>query len=80
MAWKFNPFTVNLDYYESGGGSTFLGLTDTPSAYTAKAGYAVVVNTAKTALEFVTSVQAFDGGTFSDTYIDTVDFDGGAFT
>ena len=77
MAYTFNVFTGKLDYYSSGGGgaSTFLALTDTPSAYTSKSGYAVVVNTLANALEFVTSVQAFDGGTFSDTYINTVDFD-----
>lgn len=83
MALKvvFNPFTAKFDYVQASGAgaSTFLGLTDTPAAYTAKAGYMPLVNTGETALEFVTAVQAFDGGTFSDTYIDTVDFDGGAF-
>lgn len=39
---------------ENGGGaSTFLDLTDTPSAYTGQAGKAVVVNLAENALEFV---------------------------
>ena len=62
-----------------GGATVFTDLTDTPSAYTSKAGYMPVVNSGETALEFVTAVQAFDGGSFGDTYSDTVDFDGGAF-
>ena len=75
--WVFNPFTVNLDWAGSGGGgsSTFDALTDTPASKAGKAGYAVVVNVATNALEYVTSVQAFDGGSFADTYTDTVDFD-----
>ena len=71
---------TTLHSHAGGGGATvFTDLTDTPAAYTGKAGYMPVVNSGETALEFVTAVQAFDGGAFSDTHIDTVDFDGGAF-
>lgn len=62
-----------------GGSSTFTALTDTPSSYTGQAGKAVVVNAGATALEFVSAVQEFDGGNFSDTYVDAVNFDAGAF-
>jgi hypothetical protein len=62
-----------------GGVSTFDALTDTPASKIGKAGYAVVVNVLETALEYVTSVQAFDGGSFGDTNINTINFDGGSF-
>lgn len=39
----------------SGGATTFLGLTDTPSAYTSKGGYLVRVNGGATALEFISN-------------------------
>jgi len=70
-----------VDTAASGGGgsSTYLALTDTPSSFSGKGGYAALVNTGETAIEFVTAVQAFDGGAYSDTYIDTVDFDAGAY-
>lgn len=78
--YVFNPFSGKLDNTGTGGGaSTFTGLTDTPSSYASQGGKAVVVNAGATALEFVSSVQAFDGGSFSDTYINTINFDGGAF-
>ena len=80
MAWIFNPFTGKLDNTGAGGGvSTFLGLTDTPSSYVSQSGKMAVVNTGETALEFVSAVQEFDGGNFSDTYVDAVNFDAGAF-
>jgi len=62
-----------------GGSSTFKGLTDTPASYLTQAGKALVINAAETAVEFVSAVQEFDGGAFNDTYVDTVDFDAGAF-
>ena len=81
MPYTFNPFTNNFDYYpsSSGGSTTFVGLTDTPANFTSSAGKVAVVNSGETALEFVSAVEAFDGGAFSDTYTDTVNFDGGAF-
>lgn len=50
--------TKNADgkYVLGGGGSgasTFLGLTDTPSAYTGQAGKILAVNTGETAVEFI---------------------------
>ena len=45
------------------GSSTFLGLTDTPSAFTGQAGKVAAVNTGETALEFATP----SGGTSFDT-------------
>ncbi len=51
---------------ESGGGgggsSTFLGLTDTPSAFTSQAGKAVAVNVGETALEFIDFPSGGGGG------------------
>jgi hypothetical protein len=44
----------------SGGSSTFVGLTDTPSSYTGYAGYLVVVKSTADGLEFVNVI---DGGT-----------------
>lgn len=70
MTYKFNPFTGNLDDVgTSGGASSFLGLTDTPSSYAGQSGKAVVVNGAENALVFtavsgtgtVTSVASADG-------------------
>lgn len=83
----FNSTTATIQKYESGvwgdfgggGYSTFLALTDTPSSYASQAGKAVVVNAGATALEFVSAVQEFDGGNFSDTYVNAVGFDAGAF-
>ncbi len=43
---------INANPTGSGGVSTFLGLADTPSTYTAASGYLVVVNDAETAVEF----------------------------
>jgi hypothetical protein len=43
-----------VDLQASGGSSTFLALTDTPSAYTGQAGKYAKVNTGETALEFDT--------------------------
>lgn len=43
------------------GATTFVSLNDTPTAYTAAAGYIVKVNASATALEFVNGV---DGGTY----------------
>ena len=53
-----------------GGSSTFVGLTDTPSAFTGQAGKVATVNTGETALEFATpsSGGSADGWTtVSDT-------------
>jgi len=45
----------------SGGSSTFVGLTDTPSAFTGQAGKVATVNTGETALEFTAaSATSFD--------------------
>ncbi len=85
---RYNTTSNEPEYYDGsswetmgggGGASAFTGLSDTPANYTGKAGYQTVVNTGETALEFVTSVQAFDGGAYGDTYVDTVDFDGGSY-
>jgi len=48
------------------GVSTFLGLSDTPSAYTGAAGKAVAVNAGETALEFVTAFTNYDMGLYTD--------------
>lgn len=78
MPYKFNLFTGTLDKVTSGGGSsTWVGLTDTASSLSGQGGKAVNVNVGGTALELVSSVQEFDGGTHTDTYVDTADFDGG---
>lgn len=45
--------TIAINATASGGSGTFLGLTDTPSAYTTNALKAVRVNAGETALEFV---------------------------
>ena len=45
--------TIAINATASGGSSAFLGLTDTPSAYTTNALKAVRVNAGETALEFV---------------------------
>lgn len=43
-------------------------------------GQALIADSAEaTGLRWTSSVEAFDGGAFSDTYVNTVDFDGGAF-
>lgn len=64
----------------SGAGSTtFLALSDTPDSYAGQAGKMLVVSAGETVLSFVSAVQEFDGGNFSDTYINAVNFDAGAF-
>jgi len=57
MPYKYNIFTEELDYYESGSNSsTFLTLTDTPSSYSGQGSKGVRVNAGGTALEFYTIV------------------------
>jgi len=61
MAYKFNPFTGNLDIVGSGSGaSTFLGLTDTPADYTGQTGNSLKVNATEDGLEFYTPVTDTD--------------------
>ena len=52
--WIYNPFTGRLDYYEPtvAGVTTFLGLTDSPAAYTGAPLFTLRVNAAGTAVEF----------------------------
>jgi hypothetical protein len=65
---------------EAGGGaSTFVELTDVPASYSGQTGKQVVVKTTEDGLEFVSSVQAFDGGSFFDTNVGLVNFDAGTF-
>jgi hypothetical protein len=51
------------DEQGSGSSSTFVDFTDTPADYTNAAGYAVKVNAAGNALEFVDDSEV-DGGQF----------------
>lgn len=60
-----------------GGVTTFLGLTDTPSAYADQAGKLPSVNDAETALEFVDVIKNIDGGSASSVYLVEQIIDGG---
>ena len=62
----------------SGAASAFLGLTDSPSSYSGQGGKVVKVNAGETALIF-DNTGDIDGGSFTEVYTFTNNFDGGAF-
>lgn len=68
-SYVFMEFTYDLKFgvtTEAAGGATnFLGLTDTPSAFTGQAGNAVIVNEAEDGLEFGAAPSAGGGGSGS---------------
>lgn len=58
LVWRTNQYTPEAP---GSGVTTFVALTDTPTAYTGAGGFFVKVNAGATALEFVNGI---DGGTF----------------
>ena len=59
---------VQLGGGGGGGATTFLALTDTPDTYASQALKVVAVNSAETALEFITTVPVAQGGTNIASY------------
>lgn len=89
MPFKVNPITGKLDYYEAAAAGSS-PLTTKGDIYTYATtnvrlpvgtnGQTLVADSAETTgLKWVSAVQAFDGGNYEDTYVDTSDFDAGAY-
>ena len=57
-----------------GGSTTFVGLTDTPAAYTNAAGRTLIVNQAEDGVDFIATLAPYDSASNTGGYLQATDF------